>query len=65
MQQRVRRRSHRVQSCLISSNLSFNDKKPDKISRVFMAEKQGFVLAFCKAVRFRYIYALQKSSGSR
>ena len=28
-------------------------------------EKQGFVLAFCKASRVKYFYALQKSSGSR
>ena len=34
-------------------------------SRKFLAEKQGFVLAFCKAVRVKYFYALQKSSGSR
>ena len=30
-----------------------------------MAEKQGFVLAFCKAIRVKYFYALQKPSGSR
>ncbi len=27
-----------------------------------MAEKQGFVLAFCKAIRVKYFYALQKPS---
>lgn len=27
-----------------------------------MAEKQEFVLAFCKAIRVKYFYALQKSS---
>ena len=27
-----------------------------------MAEKQGFVLSFCKAVRVKYCYALQKPS---
>lgn len=29
-----------------------------------MAEKQGFVLAFCKAIRVKYFYALQKPSVS-
>ena len=50
-------------SCKIP--VSEHNKKPDEISWVFMAKKQGFVLSFCKAIRVKYFYALQKSSGSR
>ena len=32
---------------------------------LYPSEKQGFVLAFCKAVRVKYFYALQKPSVSR
>jgi hypothetical protein len=39
---------------------------PHRAKSLFRSiEKQGFVLAFCKAIRVKYFYALQKSSGSR
>ena len=39
---------------------------PHRAKSLFRSiEKQGFVLAFCKAVRVKYFYALQKPSVSR
>lgn len=38
---------------------------PHRAKSLFWSiEKQGFVLSFCKAIRVKYFYALQKSSGS-
>ena len=39
---------------------------PHRAKSLFRSiEKQGFVLAFCKAIRVKYFYALQKPSVSR
>ncbi len=39
---------------------------PHRAKSLFWSiEKQGFVLAFCKAIRVKYFYALQKPSVSR
>ena len=61
---------HRVVFLTLSfKSLLLSDVKQKRTSEfacpLYPSEKQGFVLAFCKAVRVKYFYALQKPSVSR
>ena len=62
--------THRVVFLTLSFKSLLLSVKIQKRTSVFacpfcLAEKQGFVLAFCKAIRVKYFYALQKPSVSR